>query len=230
MLFLYITYSIAVFLTLSAKVNAAQNASDALPLSMAATLVSRSILLGENSFSYVRNGVWWGNDGPFTVDYINKSGQELALIIWGSSGLDSYVNVVKPLMTVAIPVDSSKTISFDYGAVGAWSTVYPDTPTDSTTGQIPNTWGEFSFGAVSMYDVSGQVNMTGHHMSIVGPTCRADMDTCVFVCSVGQTCSFGYELRNCTTGSQEGAASYGTSSGGCKGPGSSGGALTTTFY
>lgn len=93
-------------------------------------------------------------------------------------------------------------------------------------GQISDTWGEGTFvPKYSVVDVSREVNLNGRSMSIVGPTCTSDMNTCVFKCGGGAvTCLTGYELVNCATGSQEGAnfGTYnGAPSGGCGGMGDS---------
>lgn len=224
---LYTFTSLLTGLLLATEINASGNDSHRLSSTMAQTLSSRSIIFAPNPKVYVRNGVWLGKGGPYTVDFINKSGQELGVVIWGASGNNSFVNLVTPLITVGISVNSSMTISFDYGATGAWSGIYSDTP--DGYGLIADTWGEFAFGSASMYDVSRQLNMNGHNMSIQGPTCKADMNTCVFVCDEGEACAFGYRLRNCATGSQKGAASYGRSSGGCTLPKTQGGSLVAIF-
>jgi len=153
--------------------------------------------------------------------------EDIILVIWGPQG--SWVNAVQPAITVTLPQGQSKTISFSDGVSGAWAAIYEDT--ELINGQISNTWGEFTFSVEGVVDVSREVNMSGHTMEIVGPSCTTNMDTCVFVCSSGNSCEFGYELLNCDNGSQPGA-NYGTfagaPSGGCGGLGSSA-AVTTTF-
>lgn len=172
-------------------------------------------------------GAWVGTDGAYTNNFINDSADDLILVIWGPDG--SWVNANQPHITHSLPVGASTTISFSSGSVGAWSAIYPDTI--MSNGQISNTWGEYTFSPEGVVDVSREVNMDGHIMSIVGPNCTTDMSTCVFVCSSGTVCTTGYELLNCTAGSQPGAQ-YGTyggaPSGGCGGMGSSA-ALKTTF-
>ncbi|GAB7347442.1 hypothetical protein MBLNU459_g4360t2 [Dothideomycetes sp. NU459] len=195
---------------------------------VAKSLFSKRILLSDNPVSFVPKGVWVGTDGLYTINFINHSSHDLGLVVWAPHVFSSFVTLITPSLTVSITSGSNLTISFDYGSAGAWSAVYPDTP--SYSDQIPNTWGEFTFGSVSMFDVSRQLNMSGYDMSIEGPTCKADRNTCVFVCSMGDNCAYGYQLRNCTSSSQEGARSYGKSSGGCIGPGPQGGNLTTTFF
>ena len=100
-------------------------------------------------------------------------------------------------------------------------------------GQISNTWLEHTFGPYGVVDVSREVNMAGHGISTVGPTCTTNMDTCVFTCPSGQnSCWTEYLLLNCENGSQ-GGANYGMyggmPSGGCGGMGSWA-ALKTTLY
>jgi len=182
--------------------------------------------LGVNSYAN-NGGCWIGSDGPYTNTFTNSAGEDLILVIWGPEG--SWVNAIQPLVTVSIASGESTVVSFADGAIGAWSAVYSDTP--MVNGQISNTWGEYTFSEEGVVDVSREVNMDGHSMSIVGPSCTSDMDTCVFVCSTGTVCIVDYLLQNCDNGSQPGA-NYGTyggyASGGCGGMGSAA-ALVTTF-
>ena len=177
-------------------------------------------------------GVWFGTDGPYTSEFINNAKEDLILVIWGSSS--SWVNTHKPLITYSLPQGTSVTISFAEGQSGAWSAIYSDT--ELYNGQIRNSWGEYTFTPEGVVDVSLEVYMDGHTMSIVGPSCTTDMNTCVFQCPPGQTsCEDGYVLNNCTPppqGSQAGAQ-YGfydgNPSGGCGWPGATTVSLTTTF-
>jgi hypothetical protein len=175
-------------------------------------------------------GVWIGDDGPYTNEFINSSGEDIILTIWGAEG--SWVNAQAPLITVSMPPGGTITISFASGQSGAWAGVYGDTTL--VNGQVCNTWGEYTFSPPGVVDVSKEVNMNGHGMSIVGPQCTTDMNTCVFECSdPGVTsCEFDYELLNCSAGSQPGAQ-YGTyggaASGGCGWLGANSAKLTTTF-
>lgn len=176
--------------------------------------------LGLNAVSQ-GNVPWIGTDGQFTNEFINQSDEDLSMVIWGPMG--SWVNAVQPQITVSIPSNSSKTVSFPIGWSGAWAPVYSDTKL--VNGQIHDTWGEGTFAPpYSVVDVSREVNMQGRHMSIVGPECTSSMDTCVFKCkdSSAVSCLTGYELVNCATGSQKGAnfGFYeGAASGGCGGMG-----------
>lgn len=165
---------------------------------------------------------WVGSDGQFTNEFINQSGEDCVLVIWGPAG--SWVNAIQPQITVSIASGSSKTVSFPTGWSGAWAPVYGSTAL--TNGQIFDTWGEGTFTPpYSVVDVSREVNMNGKSMSIVGPTCTTDMNTCVFTCSNGaSSCMSDYILVNCATGSQSGAnfGTYeGSQSGGCGGMGNS---------
>jgi hypothetical protein len=176
-------------------------------------------------------GVWLGNDGPYTNDFTNNSTEPIILAIWGPAG--SWVNAIKPLITVSIPAGAVQTVSFANGASGAWAPIYPDT-TLTQYGQIGQTWGEYTFaGQWTTVDVSREVLMTGRAMRIETPKCVSDMTTCVFVCTGGvTTCLTGYELQNCAAGSQPGAqvGTYaGAASGGCSGMGDSA-KLKTFFY
>jgi hypothetical protein len=173
--------------------------------------------------------VWLGNDGAYTNDFINNSTEDIIVAVWGPAG--SWVNTIKPLVTVSLPAGSVQTVSFANGASGAWAAIYPDT-TLTQYGQIGQTWGEYTFsGQWSTVDVSREVLMTGRGMRIETPQCISDMSTCVFVCDSGTTCLTGYSLLNCAAGSQVGAqtGTYGgAASGGCSGMGNSA-ALKTYF-
>jgi hypothetical protein len=165
-------------------------------------------------------GVWLGADGPYTNEFNNESGQDLVLVVWGPDG--SWVNVKQPLVTASIANGTSTTVSFANGQSGAWSAIYDDT--EMLNGQISNTWGEYTFSPMGVVDVSREPNMDGKKMTIVGPKCVTDMDTCVFVCNEGKICMTGYELKNCAPGSQPGAqygTYFGAASGGCGGMGDS---------
>jgi len=191
-------------------------------------LTELSVLAGTNAAESGASA-WIGSDGSYTNTFSNNAGEDLILVIWGPAG--SWVNVNVPLITLSLPSGANETVSFAEGLSGAWSAIYSDT--DTVDGQISNTWGEFTFGPTGVVDVSREVNMGGHGMVINGPTCTTDMDTCVFVCSEGNTCLTGYELLNCDNGSQEGAT-YGTyggyPSGGCGWNGAASAALQTQFY
>jgi hypothetical protein len=175
--------------------------------------------LGINSA--VSNGqAWLGDDGEYQSVFTNDSGEDIILVCWGVAG--SWINAVQPTITASITSGSSLTVSFADSASGACTAIYEDT--ELVNGQASNTWMEFTFGEYGVVDVSREVNMNGHSLSIVGPTCTSDMDTCVFVCSSGTVCTTGYLLQNCANGSQEGAnyGEYdGSPSGGCGGMGSS---------
>jgi len=190
------------------------------------TLSALGCQLGVNADSD-NGGVWLGSDGTYTNEFTNAAGEDIILVVWGPDA--SWVNANKPLITVSLASGASTTVSFANGAIGAWSAVYSGTT--MVNGQISETWGEYTFSEEGVVDVSREVNMSGHSMSIVGPECTTDMSTCVFVCSSGNTCLTGYELLDCAAGSQAGAQ-YGTygglPSGGCGGLGS-GASLKTTL-
>lgn len=168
------------------------------------------------------NVPWVGTDGQFTNQFLNGANEDLVLVLWGPAG--SWVNAVQPQLAISIPRKSSQTVSFPSDWSGAWAPVYNGS--SLVNGQIYDTWGEATFDPpYSVVDVSREVNMNGRSMSIVGPTCTSDMDTCVFMCPEGtESCLLGYQLENCATGSQVGANDgvyQGAASGGCGGMGSS---------
>lgn len=200
--------------------------STALTSSDSSKLTSLGAQVGINSASSNGNA-WLGDDGPYKSNFINDAGEDLILVCWSVAG--SWINAVQPTITASIASGESLTVSFADGASGACTAVYSDT--ELVNGQASNTWMEFTFGEYGVVDVSREVNMDGHTLSVVGPACTTNMDTCVFVCPSGTTCTTGYELQNCANGSQSGA-NYGTyegsPSGGCGGMGSSA-SLTTTW-
>ncbi|KAF2837342.1 hypothetical protein M501DRAFT_986657 [Patellaria atrata CBS 101060] len=176
--------------------------------------------LGVNAVSKCAHS-WIGKDGPYVNEVVNESGEDLTVVVWGPMG--SWVNAVQPQITISLANGTSTHISFASGAIGALSAVYPDTT--NVMGQLYNTWIEFTFAPMGVVDVSREVNMNGHVMSIEGPDCVSDMDTCVFKCSVDpatgvapETCLEPYELVNCENGSQPGATKglhFGAETGGC---------------
>lgn len=170
--------------------------------------------LGKNS-DLPSDGVWLGDNGPYTNEFWNESGEDLILVIWGPEG--SWVNVKQPLITASIANGSCTTVSFASGQSGAWSAIYDDTK--MLNGQVSNTWGEFTFRPSGVVDVSKLPNMKGKKMTIVGPTCVSDMTQCVFECPDGEDiCMYNYKLVNCEPESQVGAQigyDYGAASGGC---------------
>ncbi|KAK7545280.1 hypothetical protein IWX49DRAFT_432328 [Phyllosticta citricarpa] len=174
------------------------------------------VAIGENAVSSGSSLVWIGSDGKWTNTYHNQADEDCVLVVWGSAG--SWVNAKAPLVTVSIPAGENKTLSFADGASGAWAVMYEDT--ELVNGQISQTWGEYTFGEYGVVDVSREVNMQGHNMTIQTPNCVTDMETCVFVCKDPSSisCWLEYELKNCENGSQEGAnkGTYaGADSGGC---------------
>ncbi|RDI84966.1 Nucleolar GTP-binding protein 2 [Venturia inaequalis] len=197
---------------------------------LASSLISTLGIQAGTNAAANNGGVWLGKDGDYTNDFINNSTEDIVVAIWGPAG--SWVNAIKPLITVAVPSKSTKTVSFANGASGAWAAIYPDTKL-TQYGQIGQTWGEYTFaGQWSTVDVSREVLMTGRGMRIETPKCVSDMETCVFVCDSGTTCLTGYTLKNCAAGSQPGAqiGTYaGAASGGCSGMGDKA-ALKTYFY
>lgn len=205
---------------------AERQSSSLLSATSASTLSGLHVLTGVNAVSD-NGGVWIGSGGAYTNTFVNDAGEDLIVVIWGPDA--SWVNVNQPLVTIDLPSGASQVVSFASGSIGALSAIYSDTVTSN--GQISNTWIEHTFSPEGVVDVSREVNMNGRSVSVVGPSCTTDMNTCVFVCTSGTTCLTDYALDNCAPGSQPGAQ-YGTyggfPSGGCGGLGDSA-ALTTTF-
>lgn len=174
---------------------------------------------------------WIGPQGPYTVAFVNKAPETVILVLWGPGG--SWINAHRPLVTYPLPPDASVTISFPDGSSGGWAGVYADTV--AVNGQIFNTWGEFTFArSDTTYDVSRLVNMQGHSMSIRGPQCTSDMNTCVYVCSdrTAKSCWFDYELINCDARDGGGTGqdpSTGDPAGGCHGVAGAAGDLIASF-
>jgi len=181
--------------------------------------------IGINSKT-ANGGVWIGDDGSYTNEFSNASGEDIVLVCWGSQG--SWVNAVVPLITLSIPAGGKTTLSYANGHSGACTAIYADTTL--VNGQISNTWLEHTYGPSGVFDVSREVNMSGHSIEAVGPSCTSNMEKCVFVCDSGNSCLTGYTLKNCANGSQAGA-NYGqfdgADSGGCGGLGNSAAIKTT---
>ncbi|KAL1303020.1 hypothetical protein AAFC00_003333 [Neodothiora populina] len=173
------------------------------------------VLTGTNSFTSDCEA-WIGTDGEYISEFENVSGENVTLVVWGTEG--SWVNVKKPLITYEMSNGTSLNVSFSSGASGAWAAIYENTT--MANGQISETWGEYTFdGQFSTFDVSREVNMGGHSMTIETDGCTSDMDTCVFKCLSGDSCWQEYDLFNCDNGSQTGAmkGTYdGAASGGCR--------------
>lgn len=157
-------------------------------------------------------GVWIGNNGPYVSEFINNSGEDIEVVVWGAAS--SWVNVAAPLIAYPLTNGSSFNVSFASGSSGAWAAVYEDTK--MLNGQISNTWGEYTFaGEFSTFDVSRLPNMNGRDMSITGTECKSDMNTCVFTCDSGETCMTGYNLLNCSGAGAQSGTYDGAASGGC---------------
>jgi hypothetical protein len=214
----------------SVKSAAASTATAAAPGTLsaahAARLKSMGALAGANAVA-ANGGAWLGAGGAYTNEFINGASEDLILVLWGSEG--SWVNAVAPAITVSLPKGSSQMVSFADNFSGAAAAIYADTAL--VNGQVSNTWWEVTTGTWGAFDVSREVNMAGHSISSVGPTCTSDMSKCVFLCNSGNVCTTGYTLSNCASGSQVGAVygQYdGADSGGCGNMGASA-AIKTTF-
>jgi len=146
---------------------------------------------------------WIGSDGPNVHTITNSYSSPIAVVWWGGSGsyaVSFMTSGIAPLVTAALNPGSSMTVSCQNGVSGGFAAVYPDT-TLTSFGQIGNTWGEFTTGQYGTYDVSREVFMGGHPMSISSSACTADMNSCVFTCTNGaSTCGAAgtYQINNCS--------------------------------
>jgi hypothetical protein len=160
-------------------------------------LHSLNVQLGVNSFS--NNGlIWIGNDGYMKFTFYNMQSTRLILCIWREKW--GFLDSQKPEVTISIDPYQFTHISVANGVKwNAFSAIYPDT---KVAGQIYNTWGEFSVdGPFSTVDVSREPLMNGHPMDIYSYStrCRANMNTCAFVCKNKDRCgeTQEYDLINC---------------------------------
>lgn len=176
-------------------------------------------------------GVWIGSGGAYTTQFTNNHDAGIVLIVWGPDA--SWVNAHTPLITVSLSGSGGSTqISFADQQVGAYSALYPDTPL--INGQVSNTWAEYTFNSTGVVDVSRLVNGTGYDLEVAGPDCTSNMNSCVFKCDTGNTCTTGYTLTDCggsssQSGAQDGTDSTGADSGGCGWNGASSASFKATF-
>lgn len=182
------------------------------------------------------SGVWIGKDGAYKNTFRNKTPHDICLVVWGDQPQyqASFVGSTQPLITISLPKHGGhETLSFADGQSGAWAGLYPTT-TLTEMGQIQNTWGEFTMTAMGVVDVSREVYMDGHPMSIKGPDCHANMHKCVYTCTNGASTCYEagtYQLDNCTPGTQPGAQSDSTGTlGGCGWMGKTSVHLRTNFH
>ncbi|MCJ1321842.1 hypothetical protein MMC15_007187 [Xylographa vitiligo] len=173
-------------------------------------------------------GVWLGDNGDYVNEFSNASDEPLILVVWGPDG--SWVTKVQPLITLNISPGSSRNVSFANNTIGAFSAIYSDTVL--SYGQISNTWGEHTHSPSGAVDVSMEVNMSGHPVSIFnGNECTTDMERCVFQCVSGNSCWQEYVLLNCDQKGAQNGYFDGMPSGGCGALGAlaDGRILKTTF-
>jgi hypothetical protein len=215
-------------------VNTQAKAVTGLATTLTSTAASLISALGIKSAVSDGNS-WVGSDGPWTVDFTNSASDDVSLAVWGAA---SWVNANNPSVLVTLAPGQKTTVSFKNGASGGFAGIYKDT--QLRMGQIDNTWGEFTFGMHGVVDVSREVNMNGHALSITSPNgCVSDMNNCVFVCTKDgsgnrpQSCWHEYELLqssngNCIKGQDPNLG--GADSGGCSlGPNWNGGKLQVVF-
>jgi len=172
---------------------------------------------GENSNSDNGNS-WLGPGGVYQNTFVNNTGQDLTLVVWGQGYSAAFVEINPPSINVPLKSGDNLTVSFAEGASGAWSALYNDT--GLRLGMINNTMGEFTFKSSNgSYDVSRKPNTSGHDMTIIGPDCTASFDNCVFLCidPTAANCyeAGSYELVNCTGPYTQNGLNDGQPSGGC---------------
>lgn len=196
--------------------------------------------IGQGINAQSNNGkAWIGNNAPYTFTFINRATQPspvpVIIVVWVRDNANDYYSMdmrrKRPYITFSLPkVGDKVTISMPANVNGAFAALNNRQTTLSNTGQIYNTWGEFSTGQWATIDVSREINMGGNVMEMKASNgCVTNMSRCVFKCKRGNTCGAknSYVLENCASGSQPGAGhgtdpSTGDPSGGCGGWGYSG--------
>lgn len=203
------------------------------------------VLQGHNYHAQSGNPISLGSNGPFQVEFQNSHSADIDLVLWSSYGQEGSwgvmtVNVANPNITITIPANETRSVSFNPEAYteengfpnaqqsisGAFAPLYPGTTT-AEFGGIDNTWGEFTFSSQTVFstlDVSRLANMTGTPMQIetfaskgAEQACMSDMNTCVYVCAEGEQSCNGAEASNCAGNT------------GCMGMSPSGGYTLVTF-
>jgi hypothetical protein len=184
---------------------AAASTSSTLDLSKLTTLGFKALGVNANS----NNGACWiGSDGANVHTVTNANSGPIYVVWWGvgsgavsaSYSISFMTSGSSPLITYGLNPGQSVTISCNNGVSGGFAGVYSDT-TLTSFGQIGNTWGEFTTGDYGTYDVSREVFMGGHPLSISSSACTADMNSCVFTCTGGaSTCGAAgtYQINNCS--------------------------------
>ena len=164
---------------------------------------------------------------------INSAGQDLYVVFWSNGHFGIATGGSNPDLTLELPSGSTKQVSFSDSWAGTYAAIYADTGA-TTAGDISNTWVELLTGANGIFDISREVNMQGHAVTVAAASssCTANLNTCAFACTnpAATSCAFSgsYTLLNCSPGSQpgaEGGTVGGQPSGGCKITKT----LTTTF-
>jgi hypothetical protein len=216
--------------TPSAAPAAASTASTSSNVVSAASVSTSSLLslgfkaLGLNAAA--NNGqCWLGSDGPNVNTLVNSASSSIIAVVWGAAG-SWMTGATPPLITVALAPGQSQAVSCA-DVSGGIAAIYPGT-TLTAYGQVQNTWAEFTWGAYGTFDVSREVYMNGNSMSIVGSSCTANMNTCVFTCISGTTCfeAGTYKLNNCSP-ANGGGSDAAAMNGGCTV--GSNAKVTTTF-
>ncbi|KAF2225805.1 hypothetical protein BDZ85DRAFT_258114 [Elsinoe ampelina] len=191
-----------------------------------------------------------GGDGPFKVEFINESEDDIIVVAWSDVGMSNpwdaaIVTKTQPAVTHTLQANTSTVVSFDPTKAGgklsgAWTAIYPDTILNN--GFIFEAWGEYTFTDMSVFsttDVSRATNMNGHKMAIHNfanegdavPACSSTWDKCSFVCPEGQQfCQYGVNIQNCPVGTPGTTSSSDYQHGGCAGMRNNGGYMRAHFF
>lgn len=179
-----------------------------------------------------------GGNQPNRFNFKNSAGTTVILVMWEMVKGDYqaiFMNARQAAITYTLAPDAGVTVSVANGISGGWAAVHVGSTKLTANGQIDNTQGEYTTGPYGTIDVTREIQMNGHDMSIQlsGSNCRSDGNTCVFTCKSGSTCgeSGSYDLTNCNPNKVPGANNQmvnGNPEGGCQGF-ANGGDINVTF-
>lgn len=153
------------------------------------------------------NGAIWLGHSDWTANFHNGGNKDVWVACWTESGFKGMtINVNQPWILAKIPVGANQTVSFAPKVAAACAPMYPDTPL-ANFGGVYNVWFEANYGPtddsfVGTFDISKNTRMHGDSISAVGSKCVSDMHTCVYECQDKSvdSCTYGYELKNCQAG------------------------------
>jgi hypothetical protein len=197
---------------------------------------------GINSYS-CNNGqfpIWIGSDGPNVFSFTNNAGVPITLVMWNFANGNHemlFMSKYRPQVTYSLGPGDCIDISVGNTVSGGWAGLY-NHETDLYYGLVHETMGEFTTGSDATVDVSREVNMSGHSMTveIESSSCVTSTTLCSFWCKkgLGNECgdSGTYDLVNCdpqvTSGASNSKPDGINPEGGCQGW-AWGGRLTVTF-